>query len=406
MKLICFDFWQAKAKSELGRQEMAVRLRLAFIQLGVTFIKLGQFLAVRRDVIPLELVSELALLQDQVPPFAFAEAKAIVESELDCQLDQCFAFFDQESIASASIGQVHRAGLKDGRVVAVKVQRSNLVKTVKQDLALMHFVLCLIKVVKPKSDWKSWSNLIDEFGRTLFVEMDYLQEGRNASRLRNVLRPFPMIVIPRILWHYTTKFVITEEFCPGIKIDKLTLLSGIDLKRLAKCLVEAYLVQILEYGYFHADPHAGNLAISTSGQLIIYDFGMMGYITGKQRIGLVKLISSIAENKISVFVDSLADLGFISANSTADKNYLQELIAPMWVRYHSPAGYEIDLSEVEREVDIFLLNRYFTLPPNLAYLIRMIVALEAIVRMLNPNLNFLRVAAPYFKKIRGQLRYN
>jgi predicted unusual protein kinase regulating ubiquinone biosynthesis (AarF/ABC1/UbiB family) len=233
-----------------------------------------------------------------------------------------------------------------------------------------------------------------------------LQEGRNADRLRNILRSFPMIVIPRVLWRYTTKFVITEEFCPGIKIDKLALQKDTDLKRLAKYLVEAYLVQILEYGYFHADPHAGNLAISSSGGLIIYDFGMMGCITDKQRIGLVKLMSSIAENNMSVFVDSLVDLGFVSTKAIADKNYLQELIEPLWVRYHSHIEQEIELSQLEREIDIFLLSKYIKLPANLAYLIRMIVALEANVRILDPNLNFFRVAEPYFKKIRGQLRYN
>ncbi len=401
-----FDFWQAKAKGNLSRREMAVRLRSAFVQLGVTFIKLGQFLSVRKDVIPLELSSELALLQDQVPPFAFAEAKTIVENELGCQLAKCFAFFDPEPVASASIGQVHRAGLKDGRIVAIKVQRAKLLNTVKQDLALMHFILRLTKLVKPTTDWKSWSNLIDEFARTILIEMDYLQEGRNADRLRDVLKSFPMIIIPRVLWHYTTRIVLTEEFCPGIKIDRLESLNRIDLKRLAKCLVEAYLEQILDYGYFHADPHAGNLAISASGQLIMYDFGMMGYVTRKQRMGLVKLISAIVDNDISIFIDALVDLDFVSNNSIADKNHLQELITPIWVRYYSSGGDNVELSELESEVDIFLLSSYFKLPANLAYLIRMIVALEAIVRILNPNLNFLRLAEPYFKKIRSQLRYN
>jgi predicted unusual protein kinase regulating ubiquinone biosynthesis (AarF/ABC1/UbiB family) len=369
------------------------------VDLGVTFIKLGQFLSVRRDIVPMELVKELSLLQDQVPPFPYYEAKALVEKELGGKLNNFFLSFDESPIASASIGQVHRAVLKNKEVVAVKIQRAKLEILVKQDIALMHYFVCLTKFLMPNFDWQNWSVLIDEFGKTLFWEMNFLQEGQNADRLRKVLRPFPMIVIPRIFWQYTTKRVITEELRQGTKIDKLDLLSNHNLKRISKCLVEAYLEQVLEHGYFHADPHAGNLAINNDGQIIMYDFGIMGSLSKEQRLGLVNLVLSIAKNDISLFVDAIGALGFIKGKAQTDKASLLKMIEPIWTKCLSPSKNQIDLADLEKEVDLLMLSKNFLLPANLAYLIRMIVTLEAILHNLNPDLNFLRTASPYFQKI-------
>ena len=303
------------------------------------------------------------------------------------------------------LGKVHKAVLKNGKAIAIKVQRNNLDFIVKQDLALLYFLIRLIKFLRPDTDWQNWNHLIDEFGNTLFAEMDYLQEGRNADRLRATLRYFPAVIIPRVFWLYTTKRIITEELCLGTKIDKLSLLTNVDLKRLAQNIVKAYLAQIIDDSYFHADPHAGNLAVNTYGQLIIYDFGMMGYITDKQKQGLNELIFSIAKNDISLFLDCLSHLGFIDAHRRTDKN-LQKVIEKIWTNFHLPSKKEIDLVQLEKEVDLLLLKRYFRLPANLAYLIRMAVALEAIVYRLDPELNFLKMAKPYFKKDSDKLRYN
>ncbi len=250
------------------RKARACQLRESLTALGVTFIKLGQFLSMRPDILPVELTEELSLLQDQVPPFPFAQVKAIVERELDAKLDQLFQSFDLTPIASASIGQVHRGILKDGKAVAIKVQRPDIANLIYQDLALMKLFAHTAQILHLKGEWQDWLELIDQFGYSLFAEMNYLQEGRHADRLRKALRNFPTILIPRIIWRYSSPKVLTEELCEGAKIDNLgmALSAGFDLKRLVRQLVEAYLEQVFVHGFFHADPHSGNFAITPDGQ--------------------------------------------------------------------------------------------------------------------------------------------
>jgi len=396
------SLWTSKDKSERAcaeRRKKAQQLRAVLTKLGVTFIKLGQFLSVRRDILPLEFVEELSLLQDKVPPFAFVEVRTTVEHELEAKLNEIFCSFESEPMASASIGQVHKATLKNGQAVAVKVQRANLAQVINQDLAFLRSLFRAAKAINIKGDWDSWFSLIDEFGQCLLAEIDYLQEGRNADHLRQVLRNFPAIIIPRIFWRYTTRRVITEELCEGVKIDKISLLKDIDLKRLAKQIVDAYLEQMMVHGYFHADPHAGNLAVTNEGKLIIYDFGMVSHLSEGQQQGMIKLIHGVIDNNISGFIEALEQMGIIRAISRQDKEYLLTIIEPIWVYCHTASTEEIDLLHLEKEINVLLRNRYFQLPANLAYLIRMIVALEAIVRTLNPNFNFIRAASPYFRAL-------
>ena len=391
--------WQSKRNNVakvIKRQEMAFRLREALCRLGVTFIKLGQFLSLRSDILPVDLVQELSLLQDRVPPFCIEVVRAIIEEELRCPLGELFQYFENQPVASASIGQVHKAILRDGRTVAVKIRRKNLQQVIDQDLAFMRFAIKLGKVFYARGNWQSWAAIVDEFDRGISVEMDYLQEGRNADRLRQVLRLFPAIVVPRVVWRYTTKAVIVEEFCQGIKIDQVLLLQNFDRKRLCGNLVEAYLEQVIVHGFFHADPHAGNLAVAPTGQLIIYDFGMTGYLTDCQRLGVTNLVASVVKNNISGFVDALEQIGFVRLMSKVDREYLEEIILPVWRQCRLTPSADVDLSGFEKEM--LLLSQYFCLPANIVSLIRMAVALEAIVRKLSPDFNFAQAAAPYFRK--------
>ncbi len=224
---------------------------------------------------------------------------------------EVFDSFESEPIASASIGQVHKATLKNGLAVAVKVQRPGLAKIIYEDLGIMRLIARLGKACHWQGDWQGWLEITDEFGHSLFAEMDYLQEGRNADRLRKILRPMPVVIIPKIIWAQTTKKVLTEELCQGEKIDNGNTigLKEIDLKRLSVQLVDAYLQQIFIHGYFHADPHAGNFAVTKNGQLIIYDFGMVSYLTDTQRQGLVNAITSIVNNDSQSLIAALEELG-------------------------------------------------------------------------------------------------
>jgi len=400
--LVSFGMWQSKATedAETGKA-MACRIRQSLITLGVTFIKLGQFLSMRPDILPAQLAEELSLLQDKVPPFSFAEVKDIVERELGKSLTELFDSFEIEPIASASIGQVHKAFLQDGPAVAVKVQRPGLAKIIYQDLGFMRLIARLGKIWHWRGDWQAWLELTDDFGHSLFAEMDYLQEGRHADRLRKILRTMPAIIIPRIIWRQTTKKVLTEELCQGTKIDNGTTArrQDIDLERLSAQLVDAYMLQIFVNGYFHADPHSGNFAVTEDGQLIIYDFGMVSYLTCVQRQGLVNAITSVVNNDSPAFIASLEELGIVSKISQESKDQLEKTIQPFLAFCQTSSAADINLSELEKEMDQLVKKQSLRLPANLAYLIRTAVSLEGFVRMLNPEFNFVRAAKPYFKPL-------
>ena len=281
------------------RKEFALRFREALVEFGPTFIKLGQFLSVRRDFLTPEMADELATLQDKVPPFEIEIVQQTIEKELGKRPQELFAEFDYEPIASASIGQVHRAKLADGRSVVIKVQRPDLAQRFYQDLGYMRTFIRWGRRLKPDGEWDSWLALSDEFGRTLFSEIDYLQEGKNADRMRVALKDQERIRIPRVIWRHTGRHVLTLEHAPGIKIDQIGELKarGFELEVIGNELIYCYLEQVLIHGFFHADPHAGNLAIDDEGKIIIYDFGMMGEISAAQRMAIAGCVTSVIEKK-------------------------------------------------------------------------------------------------------------
>ncbi|MGH9552771.1 MAG: ABC1 kinase family protein, partial [Terriglobales bacterium] len=243
------------------RKSSAQRLRQALVDLGPTFIKLGQFLSVRRDCLSPEMADELALLQDKVPPFSIELVRKTITSELGAPPEELFERFDTQPIASASIGQVHKAILKDGRPVVMKIQRPDLGHRFYQDLGCMRKLAHWGLLLKPEGQWQSWLELSDEFGRNLFQEINYLQEGRNADRIRTMLKNHPDIQIPRVYWKYTGRRVLTLEYLPGTKVDRVKELEaqGINRSKIGNQLVTVYLEMVLMHGFFHADPHAGNI---------------------------------------------------------------------------------------------------------------------------------------------------
>ncbi|HEY9783836.1 MAG TPA: AarF/UbiB family protein, partial [Candidatus Obscuribacterales bacterium] len=322
---------KGKEATEARRRERAMRLKATCIELGETFIKLAQFLSVRRDFLPTEIADELAQLQDQVPPFDFTVVAATIQKDLGAPPEEIFASFDPLPLASASVGQVHLARLKNGTEVVVKVQRPDLRQRFYQDLGYMRLVVNWGRTLLGKNfDWDGWIELSDEFGRNLFCEVNYIQEGRNADKLRRVLRDFEDVRIPRVFWKYTGRRVLTLEYAPGTKIDKLNELHArsINLPKLARLLVNCYLEQVLMHGFFHADPHAGNLSIDDEGRLVIYDFGMMGEITEEQRAAITGCISAVIRRSTAELVENLRQLGILkhSANAQPVERALQPFI--------------------------------------------------------------------------------
>lgn len=389
----------ASALSEPERKRRkAIALRQAFVDMGAAFIKVGQFLSVRRDILPAEVAEELQLLQDRVPEFSLALVRQTVKSDLGAFPEEIFAVFEPEPIASASIGQVHRARLDDGRWVVVKVQRSDLGELFYRDLGYMRMWARTAMRLRVGARPSTWLELSDEFGRTLFTEIDYIEEGRNADRLRRSLRNLPDVIVPRVLWKHTGRRVLTLEYVPGTKIDNVAELSArnIDLTVLGNRLVECYMQQVVFNGFFHADPHPGNLAVTDDGKLVIYDYGMMGEISAEQRAALAGVIAGI------VCRDPMRVVAYLSQLGVVDRDARQEPVArtlsPFIDYYSGRSILDLDFKHLENDIDQVVEDQAFRLPATLAYLIRAASSLEGLARTLQPNFSFVAAARPVLKR--------
>jgi predicted unusual protein kinase regulating ubiquinone biosynthesis (AarF/ABC1/UbiB family) len=385
------------AQSE-RRRKRARQLTQTLVELGPTFIKLGQFLSVRRDFLPQELAEELGLLQDRVPAFPIEHVRETIRNELGSLPEDLFQSFEFEPIASASIGQVHRAILNDGRLVAIKIQRPDLARILYQDLGCMRWFAKFSNALSLKGDWESWLELSDEFGKTLFEEIDYIKEGRNADRLRHALRDRSEIVIPRVIWKYTGRRVIALEYLAGTKIDRVAdlELAGFDRELIGRRLIECFMDQVLTHGFFHADPHAGNLAINSDGRIVLYDFGMMGEISGVQRDCLLGCIAAVVNKDTTELTKHLVSLGVI--RKSANLAPIERALSPFIEYYSGRSVRDLDFTHLEKDIDEIAISRALRLPPTLAYLIRTGATLEGIARTLKPDFSFVDAAKPSLQK--------
>jgi ubiquinone biosynthesis protein len=284
-------------ESEISKLSMPQRVRLLLQELGPTYVKLGQILSSRSDLLPREWIIELSKLQDEVPPFSYEEVEQIIEEELG-PIEQIFLEFDPEPIASASIGQVHRATLNDLRPVMVKVQRPHIVSSVQSD---MEFVHDFARLIRDRTDWgKKYGvmAIVDEMGRVLNEEMDYRFEATNADRLRRNMAPESKVHVPYMYWDYITARVLTMEAIDGVKINDVQAIEalGADRIELAKVFIHSIFKQLLIDGYFHADPHPGNLFVDKHTHKLVYlDMGMMGSLLPEQRDMLGDILQAILQ---------------------------------------------------------------------------------------------------------------
>jgi predicted unusual protein kinase regulating ubiquinone biosynthesis (AarF/ABC1/UbiB family) len=381
------------------KKRRARRLRLMLIQLGETFVKLGQFLSARKDLLPVEITDELSLLQDQVPPFSFERVRKTIALDLGREIEEMFIDFEETPFAAASIGQVHLAKLsEDHTTVVVKVQRTNLSERFYQDLGCMRLFAHIGKFFRPESAWDDWLELSDEFGETLFQEINYIQEGKNADRLRRALRDSPEIRIPRVFWKYTGRRVLTLEFIPGTKIDDVQELNreNINLARLGNQLISCYMEQVLIHGFFHADPHAGNLSVDEMGNILIYDFGMTAEITKPQSQAIIGCITAIVNNDVDNLVKHLEILGCIKKDAKIEP--ITKALEPFIDYYHGKPAKDLDFTQLEHELDQIVLERSLILPANLAYLLKALSSIEGIARTLKPNFSFVEAAKPALRR--------
>ncbi len=373
----------------------AAWLREALLDLGPTFIKVGQLMSTRSDVLPAESVEELSKLQDQVPPFSFEQARAIIERDLGKPIAELFRWIEPEPLAAASLGQVHRAQLPSGEQVVVKVQRPGLRKLFAIDLAILHRIAEYFHHHPRYGRGRDWLGIYEECRRILYEEADYLNEGRNADTFRRNFRDNPKVIVPRVYWRYTSSQVLTLEYLPGIKINDYEALrqANIDCKSVAVAGAESYLQQLLRHGFFHADPHPGNLAITPTGSLIFYDFGMMGQIKPHIREKLLKALFGIARKDAQEVLTALVDLGALQL--TGDPTPLRRSIQFMLDNFVGQPFEKQSITAIRDDLYEIVYDQPFRFPATFTFVLRALSTLEGVGKGLDPDFNLMEIAKPY-----------
>ncbi len=377
------------------RRFQAVWVRETLLDLGPTFIKVGQLFSTRADLFPAEFVEELAKLQDKVPAFSYEQVETIVEQDLGKSVGELFRNFDPVPLAAASLGQVHKAQLHSGQEVVVKVQRPGLRKLFEIDLAILKGIARYFQNHPKWGRGRDWLGIYEECCRILWLEIDYLNEGRNADTFRRNFRSRDWVMVPRVYWRYAAPRVLTLEYLPGIKISHYEALeaSGIDRKSIAKLGAQAYLQQLLNDGFFHADPHPGNIAVSPEGSLIFYDFGMMGQIQSNVREGLMETLYGIASKDGQRIMDSLINLGALVP--TGDMSPVRRSIQYMLDNFMDKPFETQSVSAITDDLYDIAYNQPFRFPATFTFVMRAFSTIEGVGRGLDPEFNFMEVAQPF-----------
>ena len=365
-----------------------------FLALGSAFIKLGQLLSARPDVLPAELVEELATLQDQVPAFPFPVVQDLLEQELG---GRCAEIIDLENepLGSASLAQVHRASLRSGRQVVLKVQRPGLERTFRLDLQVLQQVAAAIQRHPRWGRGRDWIGIAQECRRVLLRELDFRLEAEHAARFRQQFLSDPSIRVPAVVWELSSRRVLCLDYLPGIKINdrKALLAAGIEPAAVAEKGAASYLQQLVRFGFFHADPHPGNLAVAADGALIYYDFGMMGQLSTRLRGRLGSMVRAAAGRDAAGLVDELQQAGLIAPG--IDPGPVRRLVRVMLDEALTPPFSANVLERLSGDLYDLVYGQPFRLPPELIFVMRALTTFEGVGRSLDDSFSLVAIARPY-----------
>jgi predicted unusual protein kinase regulating ubiquinone biosynthesis (AarF/ABC1/UbiB family) len=397
--------------------QVLVAFRVTAIKLGVLMIKLGQFLSSRADLLPEQALDVLGSLQDEVPPAPFSHVVSVIEAELGKPVEQVFSVLERKCAAAASLGQVHKAVLAStGAEVAVKIQRPNIDQLVRMDLSTLKFVIWVINRFVDTSEFIDLMGVYREFKRTVYEEIDYVTEAANAKRFKEMFKDDPTIYIPGVYDDYTTRRILVLEWINGIKINDYAALEAEGISRLevAKRTVSAYFHQFFAAGFFHADPHPGNIFIlppskkdkldevKTSPVVAFVDFGMVGTLTKNMKKAMKDLFLSFVTRNSHDLVNALARLGFIGEG--ANMAAIERGVSLMMEQYFGITlgeARELDIPEVAQDVENLLYGQPFQIPAQFAFTGRAVGTLVGVATGLSPQFNFVEVATPYARKFLG-----
>ncbi|QSG07237.1 ABC1 kinase family protein [Halapricum desulfuricans] len=379
--------------SDEQRHERAEYLLSAFVSLGPTFIKLGQLLSTRPDVLPRAYVDVLSRLQDRVPPDPWAEVEPLLEAEIG-DVESVFDSFDREPISGASLGQVYTANL-DGRRVAVKVLRPGIRRRVEADIRVLSVLVPVLARFAPRSQQFTLENLTEEFAASIRREMDYELEAQTLERIAENFADDPKIRLPEVEHEHSTDRVLVMEYVDGIKITDLDALEreGIDRSAVVERLEDAYVRMIAEHGLFHADPHPGNLAVQPDGTIVFYDFGMAGRLDDRTREQLLEFYVAVAEDDADRMIDAFVAMGALDPN--ADRQLMAEAFELVLDSYRGEEISQYRVAELFEQFQGTMQEMPMRLPQDLALVVRVSSVLEGVCRTLDPEFDFISVVREY-----------
>ena len=364
------------------------------IKLGSAFIKIGQLLSARPDLIPNTWIQELSKLQDQVPNFSFAQVEETIREELGSKVNEIDQIIS-DPVGSASLAQVHRATLKDGKKVVFKVQRPNLKELFIIDLGIMQQIAGLLQKNKNWSRGRNWVEIAKECRKVLMKELDFNCEAQYAARFRQQFLDDENVEVPEVIWDMSSEKVLCLSYVEGTKISDLEKLKSqeIDLSKIAEIGAISYLKQLVNYGFFHADPHPGNLAVSSEGKLIFYDFGMMGNISNNLQTRLGGMVKAAALRDASSLVSQLQQAGLISKD--IDVGPVRRLVRLMLKEALTPPFSPNIIEKLSGDLYELVYETPFQLPVDLIFVMRALSTFEGVGRMLDPGFNLVSVTKPY-----------
>jgi len=382
------------------------RMRRAFEELGGTFVKLGQMLSVRPDLVPQNFVKEFMKLQDTVKPFPFEKAMVQIESELDSKLDELFDYFDNVPLASASIAQVHKAITKDGDIVAVKVQRPNIHNVIETDINILLDLAKLLEKRIPESRLYNPVGIVNEFAKTIRQELDFVREARNMDKFKRNFEKDETIYVPNVYWDLTTSEVLTMEYIDGIKLKNLERIekAGLDKKTIAINGAKAILKQVFEYGFFHADPHPGNIFVLENNVIVPIDYGMMGRLDDELQEMLGRILVGIIEQDADGIIKAFRKLNLIDddINTRALKLDLIDFID----QYYPMPLSQLEIEKIMDQLFTTLSRHRINLPVDFTMMGRALAIEEGVGQMLYPDFDMISLAEPFIRELMFRRKFD
>ncbi|WP_305064935.1 ABC1 kinase family protein [Methanococcoides sp.] len=394
---------RSRLKGRFGKGDEArtgpARVRMVLEELGPTYVKFGQLMSMREDLIPKEYAEEFSKLQDDVPPFDYSEIERIIEEELGKKVENLFLSFDKKPVAAASLGQVHRAKLHGGTEVAVKVQRPGIRKVIDSDLDILYSIAGFAEEHVEEAKLYNPVEIVDELQRSIYAEMDYTQEARNIERFQNNFKKDPNIIIPGVYWEYSSRRVLTLDYIDGIKSDNFKKIDelGLDRDKIAECGAEAFMKQIFEDGFFHADMHSGNVLIMEDGRIALLDFGMVGHISKEIRNLLIDALISITRGDVNQFLEVLKDFGMVPTE--IDVHAFKIDYEHVLNKYYSRSLKQLDTPLMIAEMMALLRKFKIRIPPNIALLFKGVITVSGFGLQMVPDFNVTVIAEPYARDI-------